>query len=178
MKTRLYNIPIGLLLLLAMMSCNGIPDQNRIGSDPDTPSKDNSTNPVDAGDEKWVILRKVPAGNEEIASLLFESDGFWTPSVDDIQLIEGKIVDYLTQNANKFFWQPPVWERLDEYNRQYIGLERGAKKIIFGNFFCESGKQDWKKDLIFAIDGGECYFQVEFDLESGLFSSLRINGES
>lgn len=178
MRTRFLYITVGWLLLLASISCNGTMDQKRIGSDPKMPSNDNPATLTGSSDEKWVILSKVPAGDEEIASLLFESDGYWTPSIDDVLMLEEKIIDYLTQNASKFFWQPPVWERLNEYDRQYIGLEREGKKVIFGNFFCESGKQDWKKNLIFAIDGGECYFQVEYDLENRSFTQLRVNGES
>ena len=49
---------------------------------------------------------------------------------------------------------------------------------MYGNFFCEDGNNDWRKEFVFAIDGGECYFQVEYDLERGLFINLRINGES
>ena len=71
-----------------------------------------------------------------------------------------------------------MWERLDEYQRQYIGLERGGKEIIYGNFFCDNGGVDWRQKFLFMIDGGECYFQVEYDVESGLFIKLRINGEA
>lgn len=177
-KARFLFIIVGLLLFPVALSCNRIPDQKSTESIPNNPPTGDPETPMDTRDQKWVILNEVPAGNEEIASLLFENDGYWTPSMDDVLMMEENIIDYLTQNPNEFHWQPPIWEQLDEYNRQYIGLERGGKKIIFGNFFCESGKQDWKKDLIFAIDGGECYFQIEYDLENGFFTRLQVNGES
>ena len=128
----------------------------------------------------WVIFSAKQAGKiqEEIASWLFDSESYWTPSADEISEIEDEIAGYLDQNSKEFYWEPPVWERLDEYQRQYIGLMRGGKRIIYGNYFCDSGKQNWRQDFVFAIDGGECYFQVEYDVESGLFIKLRVNGES
>ena len=129
-------------------------------------------------DQNWVIIPPEYAEKIEIASWRFESDGYWTPSVNDILKIEENIAEYLNKNSDKFNWQPPVWQRLDEYQHQYIGLERRGKRIIYGNYFCEGGNNNWRKVFVFAIDGGECYFQVEYNISSGLFIKLLINGES
>jgi len=128
-------------------------------------------------DQNWVIIDKEIA-EEMVASGLVKSDDFWTPSVEDIFKCEENVAEYLSQNSYAFHYQPPVWERLDEYQRQYIGLERSGEKIIYGNFFCDNGDEGWRQEFVFAIDGGECYFQVEYDVESGLFTKLRINGEA
>jgi hypothetical protein len=37
---------------------------------------------------------------------------------------------------------------------------------------------DWRQNVISVEDGGECYFQVEYDLESGTFIWLMVNGEA
>jgi hypothetical protein len=129
-------------------------------------------------DQNWVIFTEEQAEEMELASWLVDSDGFWTPSVDDILNLEEKIVEYLSQNSSYFYRQPPVWERLHEYQRQYIGLERGGRKIIYGNYFCNSGGVDWRQKLVIMIDGGECFFQVEYDVESGFFIKLLVNGEA
>jgi hypothetical protein len=71
-----------------------------------------------------------------------------------------------------------VWERLDEYQRQYIGLERNGKQIIYGNYFCDNMGKNWRSEIVFVLDGGDCYFQVEYDVESGTFTKLLVNGES
>jgi hypothetical protein len=165
------------LLLLIPLSCIIIPGQESSDSTHDT-TLDYIEPTKDIKNKNWVILKKVTAKDEEFASMLFETDGFWTPTNEDIQLIEEGIADFLIQNSSEFYWQPPVWQRLDEYNRQYIGLERGGEKFIFGNYFCESGSDNWRKEIMFAIDGGECYFQVEFNLENGSFIRLHVNGES
>ena len=113
-----------------------------------------------------------------IGSWLAESDGLWTPSVDDILKLEEILPEYLSQNSSQFYRQPPVWQRLDEYQRQYIGLERGEKQIIYGNYFCNNSGVDWQQNLVLVEDGGECFFHVEFDVDSGEFIKLRVNGES
>ncbi len=128
-------------------------------------------------DQNWVIIDKENA-EEMGASGLVKSDDFWTPSVDDVLQIEKNVAEYLSQNSYAFHYQPPVWERLDEYQRQYIGLERSGEELIYGNFFCDSGDVGWRQEFVFAIDGGECYFQVEYDVESGLFINLWVNGEA
>ena len=126
----------------------------------------------------WVVITKDEAEQMGIATWLVESDGFWTPSSEDIWRLEDQIAEYLSQNADAFYRQPPVWQRLDEYQRQYIGLERGGRRLIYGNFFCNNMDLNWLQDLVVVEDGGECYFQVEYDLESEVFTMLMVNGES
>jgi hypothetical protein len=129
-------------------------------------------------DQNWIILDEENAEDMVTASGLVKTDSFWTPSVEAVLKLEENVAAYLSQNSYAFFYQPPVWERLDEYQRQYIGLERGGEKIIYGNFFCDNGGPDWRQEFVFVIDGGECYFQVEYDVKSGLFIKLRVNGEA
>ena len=128
--------------------------------------------------QNWVIIAEERAVETGIASWLAESGNFWTPSVVDILKLEEEIAGYLSQNSNQFYRQPPVWQRLDDYQRQYIGLERGGRQIIYGNYFCNSGGINWRQELVIVEDGGECFFQVEYDIESALFIKLLVNGES
>lgn len=156
------NLAMGILLLISLVSC----------SDPPLES------PTLEVDQNWVIVTREQAEGMGVASWLVGSGNFWTPSVDDILKLEEKIAEYLSQNSNQFYRQPTVWERLDEYQRQFIGLERGGRQIIYGNFFCNNIGMDWRKILVIVDDGGDCYFQVEYDVESGLFIKLMVNGEA
>ena len=159
----ILKLTIGILLLINLTVCNALSDDKPLA----LPEKQN-----------WVIISKERAEEMGVASWLVEVDGYWTPSEDDILKLEGKIAGYLSQNSSYFYRQPPVWERLDEYQRQYIGVEREGRPIIYGNYFCNSGGVDWRQKLVFVIDGGECFFQVEYDVESGLFIKLQVNGEA
>ena len=154
------NLAMGILLLISLVSCSA-------------PPLESLTLEVD---QNWVIVTREQA--EEMASWLVGSGNFWTPSVDNIFKLEDGLAEYLSQNSSYFYRQPPVWQRLDEYQRQFIGLERGDRQIIYGNFFCNNIGMDWRKILVIVDDGGDCYFQVEYDVESGLFIKLMVNGEA
>jgi hypothetical protein len=149
-------IAICILLLISLGSCSNLPEEN----------------------QNWVIITKNQSEKTGMASWLVNRDSFWTPSAEDILQLEESLTEYLSQNSIYFIQQPPVWERLDEYHRQYVGLERGGKKIIYGNFFCDSMGLDWRETFIVVIDGGECYFQIEYDVEDMIFIMLMVNGVS
>jgi hypothetical protein len=50
--------------------------------------------------------------------------------------------------------------------------------LILGNFFCDSAGVDWRENLVSIEDGGDCYFQVEYDVDRGFFILLLVNGEA
>ncbi len=171
-------LAIGILLLINLVACNALPHDKSPVDIPSTAMAKTLESPTAMANQNWVIIAEERAVETGIASWLAESGNFWTPSVDDILKLEEKIGGYLSQNSNQFYRQPTVWERLDEYQRQYIGLDREGRQIIYGNYFCDNMGHNWRQEFVFAIDGGECYFQVEYDVESGLFIKLRVNGES
>lgn len=86
--------------------------------------------------EKWVIFSESQTRELGIANW-FASDGqtvdYWTPTEEDVTAIESKLVSFLQNNADEF-WSP-VWESLDEYNRQYMGIILGEQRIVYANFF-------------------------------------------
>jgi hypothetical protein len=158
-----FKLVIAIVLLITLAACNALSSDKPL---------------VQPENQNWVIITKERAEELGIASWLVENDGFWTPSADDILNLEEKIAEYLSQNSSQFYRQPPVWEQLDEYQRQYIGLERGDRQIIYGNYFCNSGSVNWREKLVVVDDGGDCFFQVEYDVESEVFIKLLVNGVS
>lgn len=105
---------------------------------------------------------------------------YWTPSKDDVLALENGLADFLQNESGKFYVQeePPVWERLDGYNRQYIGLTVDGRKFIYANFFCDDAAKDWRKDFVLVMDGGSCFFQFKYDPRKGEFFDLRVNGSA
>ena len=104
--------------------------------------------------------------------------GYWTPTEAQVKILEAALPAYLQDNSQLFYRQPPVWERLNGYNRQYVGLIEANKQVIFANFFCQDMGVDWRKEPVEILDGGECYFQVKFDIASQSFFSIIVNGEA
>jgi hypothetical protein len=73
----------------------------------------------------------------------------------------------------------PVWERLGNYNRQYVGIILEGRKVIYASYLCQNGADtEWQEQFIFVADGGACYFHFKFDTSTGEFYDLLVNGEA
>jgi hypothetical protein len=100
----------------------------------------------------------------------------WTPDRDAVLKLEEKIESYLKKAAAKR--SPNLWSKLAPYKRQYVGLTRNNRRVIFANFFCDAFNTDWKKTVVVVDDGGDCFFTVVYDVDRASFYDLRINGEA
>ena len=132
--------------------------------------------------EQWVIFSAEHSEELGVGEWLVASGEpieYWTPSEQDVLSLENELTVFLQQNADLFVLQDiPVWERLDEYNRQYVGLILDGQNIVYANYFCRSIGTEWKQDFVFVLDGGACYFQFKYDADSGEFFDLQVNGEA
>ncbi len=132
--------------------------------------------------EHWTIFSESQARETGIADWFAqngESTDYWTPTESDVLAIENQVVSFLQENSDAFRLQEsPVWERLNKYNRQYLGIILGEKKIIYANFFCNSFESNWHKEFVFVLDGGSCFFQFKYDVNTGEFFDLQVNGEA
>jgi hypothetical protein len=101
---------------------------------------------------------------------------FWTPKVDQVQELESLLPKYLKLH-------PPIDDKpvgnLSEYGRQYFGVTKKDRKLIYLNAFCNPSRFDqWKKGMILVKDGGSCYFHVYFDPARKEFIHLHYNGQA
>jgi hypothetical protein len=131
--------------------------------------------------EQWVIFPAEQASEQDLGDWLVgngQTAEYWTPSEEDVLALEDGLGSFLQQtNSDRFDLQKePIWKRLDEYNRQYIGIILDGKKIIYANYFCNSVEMDWRKDYLFVMDGGDCFFHFEYDTDSKEFFGLQVNG--
>ena len=132
--------------------------------------------------ESWVIFSDKQARELGIADWFIQpgqTAEYWTPSEEAVLAIEGGLVSFLQENPDRFYSQgTPVWERLDDYNRQYLGIVLDGKRLVYANYFCDSTGRDWKKDFVMVLDGGDCFFQFKYDVDSGEFFDLQVNGNA
>ena len=71
-----------------------------------------------------------------------------------------------------------VLAKLPSYKRQWAGLATENKRVLYMNFFCRVHElQQWRTAPVSSCDGGDCYFHVDYDLDTGAFDNLSINGE-
>ena len=134
-----------------------------------------------ASTDAWAVIperRAEEVGPGTWLSSGMEIEGYWTPTEEDILLLEENLPSFLQENSTSFRREPPVWEQLNNYKRQYAGLIIHGSKIIYGNFFCSDPGMDWKKEWIFVRDGGDCFFQLQFDIASGTSSVLMVNRDA
>jgi hypothetical protein len=105
--------------------------------------------------------------------------GYFTPSKQDVLKAEGAVIDYIEDHTPQFKGYPYVPDldyKLANYKRQYVGLVIDGKRKIRLNFFCRTHNIDWKRYPVGVLGGGGCYFNVQYDIDSGTFSELWTNG--
>jgi hypothetical protein len=108
----------------------------------------------------------------------FHCDGlrptYWTPTREQVLEAEGRIAAYLQEAA------PAIAAKLTGYRRQYVGMLFEHGRFIYMNFFRLDPRDGdrWLTEPVVVDDGGDDYFQVQYDVSTGDFCHLCINGEA
>jgi hypothetical protein len=68
---------------------------------------------------------------------------------------------------------------LTRYKRQYFPVinDKGEKEV-WVNCFCNTWNNDWRKNLVFVFDGGNCYFNLKVNLTKEAYYELMVNGDA
>ncbi len=151
-----------LVLILFLTACTSKPARNKEG-------------------ENWIAFSAEKAQADHMLDWLFPGEAeYWSPTKADVRTLEGGLPAYLQENKSAFYMtDAPVWEQLDEYNSQYVGIVLEGRKIIYASYLCKNGENaKWKEQFIFVADGGACYFKFKFETSTGGFFDLLVNGEA
>lgn len=127
--------------------------------------------------------REVPGGIE----------GFWTPGEALVRRVERDLPRVLDRvlarvaRANDF----PRRDRTDDYLRQYIGIRRNGRALVYINGVHRMMADDlnrsfdgtglvpaplrWMREPLDACDGGAAFFGVEYDPATGEFGRVEFN---
>ncbi len=102
-------------------------------------------------------------------------EGSWRPAPADIAALEAALHAGLAAQGRS----GPDWSRApDGWLRQYVGILRGGRRFIYGNFvpaaFGEEGR--WRDAPVIICDGGPQFFGAEYDVEARRFSHFAFNG--
>jgi hypothetical protein len=101
---------------------------------------------------------------------------YWTPSKADVAEAESKLLAFLQQAKLGNHEKDRILKDIKSYKRQYVGILTRGKKELFINFFCESFQEEWTKHFLLVLDGGACFFRVNFSMEKKMFHDLSVNG--
>lgn len=101
----------------------------------------------------------------------------WQPGEDEIAALEAALPAALAA-------RPEGRELADAPNgwlRQYVGIVRGGRRFVYGNFFPRSVTHygdagRWRREPVMVCDGGPAFFGIEYDVENGTFTQLGFNG--
>jgi hypothetical protein len=111
----------------------------------------------------------------------------FTPTIEEIGLVKQlskNHIDSLERNRN-----PKTVKEYDkllkfndsDYFRQYVGyIDSKGNRIVFINSVCKTygQKRDFKRNWIFVLDGGSCFYQIKVDLTAKKCFDFSINGEA
>ncbi|HUQ31384.1 MAG TPA: hypothetical protein VM095_04655 [Pyrinomonadaceae bacterium] len=137
---------------------------------------DESFEVIKTDEFEGVIITREKAMDFMKAFSGLDEKGAWTPGRSSVLKLEERIEAYLKKAAAKR--SPALWSKLAKYKRQYVGVMRNGRKVIFVNFFCDAFDADWKNNPVAVDDGGDCFFNLLYDPGSYAFSDLQINGEA
>jgi hypothetical protein len=106
-------------------------------------------------------------------------EGSWQPAPSDIAPLEAALPAGLAAQGRP----GPDWSRAPQgWQRQYVGILRGGRRYIYGNF-TPSRPEDarpaasrWQHEVIRICDGGPAFFGVEYDVAARRFTHFAFNG--
>ncbi len=99
----------------------------------------------------------------------------WTPSVEDILALESLLPEAL--RLSRHIRGPDFSKAPNGWKRQYVGIVRNGRRLVYGNFF-PSHETQWpsRTEAVVVCDGGPSFFGVEYDVAARRIVHLAFNG--
>jgi hypothetical protein len=118
-----------------------------------------------------------------VPSHLDPDGGAWTPTTQHVAEAERRLPGFFATAAPALpaSVRPGAVQRiaaqLDRYARQYFGVSWKGRRLLYINCL-PADHSAWQVRPVFVEDGGESFFHLVYDPESGEFSGLSVNGEA
>lgn len=170
------------IILISISSCNGTKKATEIESTENTQTEfklAESDFVILPFNKDWHWIFKDVKPTKLTQSELIEIENILKIAVKENN--EKQKINLIKHNQEypKNKWKETGFEiKLKGKKRQYVPVinEKGEKEVWI-NFFCEDWESDnWKKDLMHVLDGGNCYFNLKVNLTNKTYSELGING--
>jgi hypothetical protein len=105
-------------------------------------------------------------------------EGTWQPAAADILAVEADLAAALAAQHQA---GSPDWSRAPQgWLRQYVGIVRGGRRFIYGNFIPDDmpgmEPERWRHQPGRICDGGPVFFGVEYDVSARRFTHFAFNG--
>ena len=105
-------------------------------------------------------------------------DGEWMPTNAEVDELEAQLSNVLARLPESR--QRNFSELLAKWRRQYVGIERGGRRFVYGNYFTilKEDDHDWRNKPINVCDGGSSAFGVEYDVAAKRVTRIDFNGDA
>lgn len=100
-----------------------------------------------------------------------EIEGYWLPGEPRLEAAE----DAIAERAG-LIEEPDRAPMLAGY-RQYGGFIEHGERKIFVNSFCKDF-DDWRGQYILVMDGGPCFWNAVYNVDTGEVEHLYVNGSA
>lgn len=89
------------------------------------------------------------------------------------ELLKEAIKKHNKAIANEAFALKP----LKRYKRQLVPvINNKGEKEVWVNCLCDVHGDNWRNQIIFVNDGGNCYFNLKINLTTKTFYDIQVNG--
>ena len=113
----------------------------------------------------------------QVDRLYVGETAFWTPTAEDVAALEAGLGAFLQKRADPRL-DAQVLPTLPSYNRQYVGIIEDGRRKVYVLFYCDIPLEELQDDILIVLDGGDCYFQLKYDIEDKMFDELMVNGQA
>ena len=109
--------------------------------------------------------------------------GYWMPAKEDVARFDADFMSYLaTWHDPRAKWVRKMHDE-DGYLKQYLGyIGKDGRRHIYVNGFCKTYEFEPPPGMptrfIIVDDGGECYFQANYDPVKHVINRLSVNGRA
>ena len=122
------------------------------------------------------LLSSIMGNAQDLSNWIEVKGGVWSPTHELLHRIEIQIESQATLEAKK---RSQTLIGLNKYTFQYQGQVESNSKIVKIQAYCQvipgfNPSQDW----LLVFDGGTCYLNALYDVESNGFKYLYFNGEA
>ncbi len=119
------------------------------------------------------LLGAVAAAAIAVGAWVSVPGGIWTPTAEQFDEVHGSLEGYVKQQAAAQHVTLPDWS---SYSFQYQGRKHHSRKFIYISALCQSQDEADPQQFVLVDDGGPCFFQIRYDLQTKMFYRLQFNG--
>jgi len=128
---------------------------------------------------------------KEIHEVIDGSKILWKPTSIQLQTIESIVIQAIGEKNKNGYYKNLSAEKFRNYYKQYVCyIDKNGDSLVYLNAFCvlenlpvidANGKAsvhkfDWQHQMMFVLDGGDCYWNIVVNLTKRKYLRFSVNG--